>query len=438
MSEAVSNNPGQIGDVHQLVEHLFRHQAGRITATLTKILGVAQLELAEDVVQETLLKALRHWPFHGVPHNPAGWILQTAKNLALDVLRREAIFRGKEEQIRAQLEQDMRLAEVAEDEAHASEFKSDQLRMMFACCHPSLGREAQVALTLKTLSGFSVREIARAFLAEEATIAQRLVRAKRKLREEMAALPVPEGKELHERLHAVLEVLYLLFNEGYNAHEGEDLIRQDLCFEALRLTELLAEHPLIQHPKVHALLALMWFQASRLPGRVDAEGDLLLLAGQDRAQWDQSMIRRGFHHLERAGQGEELTEYHLEAGIASCHAMAASYEETEWPLILSYYDQLVAMNHSPVVALNRAVALAMVEGPQAGMRALEKIPRLPPMKSYYLLPATLAEFHIQMNDFEKAGDCYQQALELVRSEPERRFLTRKLQVCEEARKSRAR
>ncbi len=423
------NNSRQTGEVNQLVDHLFRHQAGRIVATLTKILCVAHLDLAEDVVQETLLKALRHWPFHGVPQNPTGWILQTAKNSAIDVLRREAIFRGKEEQIRSQLEQDLSFAD--ENEANDSVFKSDQLRMMFACCHPSLAREAQVALTLKTLSGFSVPEIARAFLAEETTIAQRLVRAKRKLREEMAALQAPEDRELRERLEAVLEVLYLLFNEGYNAHAGEDLIRQDLCFEALRLTELLAAPPPGNRPKVHALLALMWFQASRLMGRVDEEDNLLLLGEQDRAKWDQSMIQRGFYHLEHAGHGEELTGYHLEAAIASCHALAPSYAETNWPLILSYYDQLVAMNHSPVVALNRAVALAMVEGPELGMRALEKISHLPPMKSYYLFPATLAEFFVQMKDFEKAANYYQQALELVGTEPERKFLVKKMKVCEE-------
>jgi RNA polymerase sigma-70 factor (ECF subfamily) len=417
--------------VDRLVEHLFRHQAGRIVTTLTKILGVDHLELAEDVVQETLLKALRHWPFSGAPQNPAGWILQTAKNSAIDVLRRAAIFRGKEEQIRLQIERELNSDE--DDKSGGSDFKSDQLRMMFVCCHPGLAREAQVALTLKTLSGFSVAEIARAFLAEEATVAQRLVRAKRKLREEMVGvLQVPEGRELRERLGAVLEVLYLLFNEGYNAHLGEDLIREDLCFEALRLTELLAEHPLGNRPKVHALLAIMWFQASRLPGRVDREGNVLLLSEQDRTKWDQNMIHRGFYHLEQAGHGTELTEYHLEAGIASCHALAPGYAETDWRLILSYYDQLAAMNHSPVVALNRAVALAMVEGPEAGILALEKISNLPPMKSYYLFPATLAEFHVQMRDFAKAAASYRQALALAGTDPERRFLSRKLKEAEQA------
>ena len=414
--------------MQQLVDHLFRHQAGRITATLTKILGVDHLELAEDVVQEALLKALRHWPFHGVPQNPAGWILQTAKNLAIDTLRREAVFRGKEERIRLQLEQDLSGAD--EDAAGEAECKNDQLRMMFACCHPGLAREAQVALTLKILSGFSVAEIARAFLTEEATIAQRLVRAKRKLREEKAILQVPEDRALRERLDAVLEALYLLFSAGYNAHVGEDLIRQDLCFEALRLTELLAEQTPGNLPKVHALLALMWLQAARLPGRVNAEGNLLLLAEQDRAQWNRDMIQRGFFHLARAGRGEELTGYHLEAGIASCHALAPSYAATDWRMILSYYDQLTAMNHSPVVALNRAVALAMVSGPEAGVLALEKIRNLPPLKSYYLFPATLAEFYVQMKEKEKAANHYRQALELVGSEPERRFLMRRLAACE--------
>jgi len=413
------------GEVSQLVDHLFRHQSAKIVSTLTRIFGLAHLDLAEDVVQETLLKALRQWPFHGVPQNPGGWILQTAKNLAIDTLRREASFRDKAEAIVYQLEQDMR----STDESDTNELQSDQLAMMFTCCHPSLPREVQIALTLKTLCGFSVTEIARAFLAEEATMAQRLMRAKRKIRDENILLELPQAAVLHKRLAAVLEVLYLLFNEGYNAHEGEKLVRHELCAEAIRLTSLLVEHPVGDRPHVHALLALMLLQASRLPARVDGEGNLLLLAEQNWVLWDRELIQRGLHHLEQSARGEELSEYHLQAGIAACHAVAPNDAATDWKSILGYYDGLMEINHSPVVALNRAVALAMIAGPQAGIKELERIGKLPQMQSYYLLPATLADFHRQNGESEKAAAYYQQALTLAGTEPERRFLLRKLKEC---------
>jgi RNA polymerase sigma-70 factor (ECF subfamily) len=425
MNSSKDNSP-QSGDVGRLVDHLFRHQAAQIVSTLTRIFGPENLDLAEDVVQETLLKALRQWPFHGVPNNPGGWILQTAKNLAVDILRREASFRKKADEIAYQLEQDMA---ASGDESQDHELKSDQLAMMFTCCHPRLSREVQVALTLKTLCGLSVPEIAKAFLTPEATIAQRLVRAKRKIRDEKIPFEMPTTKELTARLDAVLEVLYLLFNEGYNAHEGENLVRQDLCAEAIRLTSLLVEHPVGDKPKVHAILALMLLQASRLPARVDAEGNLLLLAEQDRLQWDRQLIQLGFHHLEQAAHGDELTAYHLQAGIAACHAVAPSYAATNWQQILSYYDELIFLTRSPIVALNRAVALAMLNGVDAGIKELESFGNLPAMQSYYLLPATLADFHLQKDESRKAAKYYHQALALASTEPERRFLLRKLSEC---------
>lgn len=427
--ETVSPQNAKSQEVSQLVEHLFRHQAGQVVSTLTRFFGMENLDLVEDVVQESLLKALQQWVFRGVPDNPAGWILQTAKNQALDVLRREATFRNKQNDIGDQIEQELSRPDDQSDILLQNELKDDQLGMMFACCHPVLSREARVALTLKTLCGFSVPEIARAFLSQETTIAQRIVRAKRKIREERVSFGMPSKEEVQSRLDSVLEVLYLLFNEGYGAHQGEELIRADLCMEAIRLTSTLVEHPNGNLPKVHALLAMMLLQAARLPARTDGRGELLLLKEQERTLWDKKVIQLGLQHLEKSACGDVLSEYHLQAGVAACHAIALSYEATDWPRILSYYDDLAKLNHSPVVALNRAVALSMVEGPRAAIESLEKLDTLPPMKSYYLFPATCAEFYMLLNDIENASRCYQKALELVGTEPERRFLLKKLEQC---------
>jgi RNA polymerase sigma factor (sigma-70 family) len=419
----MSESSDQYASVPQLVDHLFRHQAGQVVATLTRIFGPHQLDLAEDVVQETLLKALRQWPYRGIPDNPAAWIMRVARNHALDTLRRERALRGKHEQIAA-------LTALADPTTPAEildcELRDDILRMMFTCCHPAIGREARVALTLKTLGGFGVPELARAFLTQETTIAQRLVRAKRTIRMQQMPFEVPEAAELPERLGSVLEVLYLLFNEGYSAHAGENLVRHDLCAEAIRLTSLLAEHPAGDQPAVHALLALMLLQAARLPARTNAAGDLLLLDEQERALWDRALIGRGLQELERSAHGDQLTEYHLQAGIAACHAVAPSYAATDWPRILADYDELAALSASPVVLLNRAVALAMVAGPRAGLDALCQIADLPGMASYHLFHATRAELLHRTGDDLSAQESYRRALDSVSTEPERRFLMRKI------------
>jgi len=300
--------------------------------------------------------------------------------------------------------------------------------MMFACCHPVLPRESQVALTLKTLCGFGEEEIAAAFLIPTATMAKRLVRARQSIREAGISLDIPE---LSPRLDAVLQALYLLFNEGYKASQGEELVRKDLCDEAIRLTTLLVEHPTGNRPKTHALLSLMLLSGARLSARVDAEGNLLLLAEQDRSRWDRAMIQRGLAHLNQSAAGDEISEFHLQAGIAYCHCTAASYETTDWQRILTLYDILVETNGSPVVALNRAVAISRVRGPEAGLRAVELIADRAMLEPYYLLHAVVAQFHFDLANYGEAAKHFQRAqtLAVVRSEQE--FLAGRLRSCRE-------
>lgn len=410
--------------VHLLVEHLFRREAGRLLARLCRLVGLEHLDLAEEVVQDALVQALRCWPFQGIPEDPTGWLLRVARNRAIDLLRRTARFRRKLAEIGAGL-QTQTGSELAWDEG----LKDDQLAMMFACCHPALAEEVRVALTLKAVGGFSVAEVARAFLLPESTVAQRLVRAKRFLRESKLELTLPAPDELSGRLNSVLRVLYLLFNEGYAAHQGEDLVRQDLCGEAIRLSQILAGRPEIARPKVHALLALFLFQASRLSARVGDSGNLLLLSEQDRSLWDQQAIHLGMYHLNLAAEGDELTEYHLQAALAAVHAAAPSWEKTDWPRVLALYDQLAAHVPSPVVLLNRAVALSMLRGPAAGLAALSALRELPSLQDYYLLPAVEADLLFRLDRPQDAARCYHQALAASCTHPERRFLQQRLDAC---------
>lgn len=395
-----------------------------MVATLTGIFGVEHLTLAEDVVQEALVSALKTWPFYGVPQNPAAWIMRASRNLALDVVRREKVFRSKEPEI-------IRIMDRAEPEVVLGEREigDDRLRMMFVCCHPVLAMEAQVALTLKVLAGFSVTEISRAFLSTEATIAKRLTRAKQKIREAGVPFEMPDAAELAPRLDGVLHSLYLLFNEGYKASSGEKLVREEVCSEAIRLTGLLAEHPACNQPRVHALLALMLLNAARFPARVDVEGNLLLLKEQDRGQWDRAMIGRGMHHLALAAEGEEITEYHVQAGIAACHGSAPDYESTDWKRILSLYDCLAHFDGSPVVALNRAVVIGNIEGPQAGLEAVAAIPERSKLEGYYLLHAVMGEFESRRENWEAAARHYGEAIKLVEMKPESDFLRKRLSAC---------
>ena len=395
-------------DINQLVDHLFRREAGRMVAGLTRIFGPARLDLAEDVVQEALIQALRTWPFRGVPANPVGWLVQVAKNRALDALRRDTSLASKEEDIRT-----WAAARVQEETE-----MDDQLRLIFICCQAAVPPDTRVSLTLKTVGGFGVPEIARAFLAKEATVAQRLVRAKHRLQQEKPPFEVPPPRELPAALDSVLEVLYAMFNEGYSTHRGEELVRRDICHEAIRLSHLVAGHPALDTPKAHALAALLHLQGARLGSRVDSEGNLLLLSEQDRSTWDGALIAAGFSHLDRAARGDELSVYHLEAGIAAIH----TGEETDWPEVLRLYDLLQERKPSPVVALNRAVALSMVEGPEAGLAALAPIH----LDDYYLLPATEGELHARAGHLHEAAEAFSKALSMTCPEPVRRRLTERL------------
>jgi RNA polymerase sigma-70 factor (ECF subfamily) len=423
-----SDTSARTPEVSHVVEHLFRHEAGKMVAILTGIFGLDHLTLAEDVVQEALARALQTWPFHGVPDNPSAWIMRTSRNLALDVVRRERIFRDKEPEI-------IRLIESAPPDAEFSqqEIADDRLRMMFVCCHPAIPHEAQVALALKTLGGFSPREIGSAFLTSEAAIAKRLTRAKQKIREARVPFEIPAGPELARRLDGVLQSLYLLFNEGYKASSGDKLVREDVCFEAIRLAALLAQHPAGNQPKTHALLALMLLNTARIPARVDSEGNLLRLQEQNRAQWNQQMIGQGMLHFAKSAAGSEITEYHLQAGIAACHCTAKDYASTDWRQILALYDRLVGFDSSPVVALNRAVAIAEVQGPQAGIEAVQAIKDLPSLESYHLLHAVLGELELRRNRATIAAQHFQKALALAEIKSEQAFLSRRLLACEQNR-----
>jgi predicted RNA polymerase sigma factor len=385
-------------EVRESVDHLFRHRAGQMVAVLARQLGLGHLDLIEE-----------------------------AKNRALDRLRRDSSWRGK----RQVLERSTPTAVGPDDDSgFGGELTDDQLRMIFACCHPAVPGEARVALTLKTVGGFSVSEIARAFLSREAAVAQRLVRAKERLKQRGVRLEMPPPERLAARLDSVLEVLYLIFNEGYSAHQGEDLVRADLCREAIRLSELLAGNPLTGVPRASALAALFCFQAARLPARADAAGDLLLLADQDRSSWDRRLLARALEHLRRSARGDELSAYHLEAEIASCHGLAPSWEATDWGRILSCYEALLERRPSPVVRLNRAIAVAQLRGPEAGLAELAVLAGVRALRRYYPLYATRGELLRRLGRGPEAAGCYREALGLTSSEPVRRFLRKRLASIE--------
>jgi RNA polymerase sigma factor (sigma-70 family) len=405
-----------------VTEHFFRHEGARLVATLTAHLGTHQLQLAEDVVQEALVRALQTWPYRGVPENPAAWLTQTAKNLALDVLRRNQRWNTKEDSIAAEHE---RWLSAPVQETHDT-FADDTLRMMFVCFHPQLSTEAQTALALRTLCGLSPAEIAAAFLTSEAAIAKRLVRTRQLIRELALPFAVPDPGDLPARLDGVLGTLYLLFNEGYKASSGDRLVREDLCHEAIRLVTLLTEHAATQAPRTFALLALMLLNGARLPARTDDAGNLLRLHEQRRDAWDQALIQRGICCLGQAAQGDAISEYHLEAGIAACHSTAPDDASTNWPRILSLYDALTCLKPSPIAALNRTVAVARVHGAHAGLAALDAIHDRSKLESYHLYHVIRGTFASEVGDRAAALTHFRQAGLLASLPAERDFIARRI------------
>jgi RNA polymerase sigma factor (sigma-70 family) len=414
----------------ETTDHLFRREAGRMVSVLTRIFGVHNLQLAEDVVQDAFCRALEVWPYRGVPENPSAWLMATAKNRALDVLRRSRTARTFAPELGRLLDSEWTLAPAVEELFGANEIKDDQLRMMFSCCHPRLPEEAQVALILHILCGFSVNEVASGFVSSHSAIEKRITRAKKVLAKSKRLFDVASSEDFSARLPAVHRALYLLFNEGYHGASSEIAVRAELCREAMRLTAILLEHPLGTTPTTYALAALMGLHAARLPARVDASGNLSSLLDQDRTQWDQQLTIEGLKLLELSAAGSELTEYHVEAAIASFHARALNIEDTNWKAIVSLYDTLMRIRPSPIVALNRAIAVAQNEGPERGLEEIHSIADRDRLAAYPFYSAALGELEFRLGRPETARGHFRAALALARNPMERRFLDQRVSACD--------
>jgi RNA polymerase sigma factor (sigma-70 family) len=413
----------------QPIDHLFRRESGRMVAALTRVFGVHNLALAEDVVQDALCRALEVWKFRGVPENPSAWLMATAKNRALDVLRRERTARTFAPELGRLLETEWTLVPVVEELFGAHAIKDDQLRMMFSCCHPRLPEQTQVALVLNILCGFGVSEIANAFLSTEVAVEKRIARAKKVLAGSKKLFDLADTSDFSSRLSAVQRALYLLFNEGYHGACATSAVRVELCREAMRLAALLVADPTAATPGTHALLALMCLHAARLPSRVDASGNLTSLLHQDRSRWVPELVAEGEKLLELSAAGPQLTEYHVEAAIASVHARASRLEDTSWKTIVSLYDTLMTIRPSPVVALNRAIAIAQHEGPERGLEEIRAINGQDRLAAYPFYSAALGELELRSGRYEIAREHFRAALVLARNPMERRFLEQRAGAC---------
>lgn len=414
-------------NVYKTVDHLFRHESGKMVSVLTRIFGFSNIEQAEDIVQDTLLKALEIWKWGKIPDNPQAWLYKTAKNKAIDIIRREKLKYKIENELAVLLGSEYSLAPKVNEMFTEGEIRDSQLRMMFACCHPAISQESQITLMLKTLCGLSVKEISNAFLTGEDTISKRLYRTKEKIRLEKIPIDYPGASAMAQRTEAVLKTLYLLFNEGYNSSNPDKLIREDLCEEAMRLTILLSGNEKTNLSQTHALLALMCFQVSRFGSRMDDKGLIVLLKDQDRSQWNKFLIQKGNEYLSRASSGEIYHDFHIEAGIASIHANAISYEDTNWKIIYSLYDLLLSRTNNPMVALNRSLVLAEIEGPSKAIPELLKMAGLSENCHYN---ASLGELYFRSGEKTEAKNYFSKALILTSSNAEAELIKRKLKLLE--------
>ena len=400
-----------------------------MVSVLIKIFGLTNIELAEDIVQDTLLKAMEQWKLNGVPDNPSAWLMTVAKNKTLDLLRHKKLEKKYVEKITPLLQSEYTLGYTLNNYFSEDAIKDDLLRMMFVCCHPGITEESSIALILKTLCGFSIGEIARAFHSTESNINKRLYRAKEKFRNSEIKFELPTNTEINFRINSVLKALYLLFNKAYSSASVDNLIREDLAAEAVRLCLLLSQHASGNNPAVHALLALMFFHGARFNSRVDEDGNLLLLNKQDRGLWDPDLIQEGIRELNLPSTGIELSVYHIEAFIALEHCIAETYEQTNWNNILQYYNSLYRINQSPVIALNRAIIIAEISGPDEALMEINKIENIKEMENYYLLPAAIGDLLFRKNDKTNAKKYFEQASALTASPTEKKFLNKRIKDC---------
>jgi len=414
------------GSPQQLVDHLFRHQAGKMIAVLTRIFGIHNLELVEDTVQETFLKALQVWKFQPIPDNPSGWLMQVARNRTIDLIRRQQKLTDISEELRHRLQTGTEAA--IQQFFLDTEIADSQLRMIFTCCHPALNTEDQIALTLKTVSGLSASEIAKALVSNDATIQKRLYRAKEYIKEHAIRFEIPVGQELHHRLESAYTVLYLLFNEGYNSSKADELIRYDLCSEAMRLCKLLTEHPVGNTPSTFALLSLMCFQASRFDSRIGDDNSIILLEHQDRRLWNQDLIRWGYYYLDRSSTGDHLSIYHIESAIAAEHCLARDFASTNWKHMLKLYDCLLEYKPISIVILNRAIILAQLQRLEEAIGIIRELPGIAYLlKHHYIYNAVLGDLYRQAGNITEARGLLENAYELTPSLAEKKLLRGKIE-----------
>ncbi|MFL5788271.1 MAG: RNA polymerase sigma factor, partial [Flavisolibacter sp.] len=403
---------------------------GKLVSVLTGLFGPDQLDLAEDVVQDSLLTALKDWTYNGVPDNQTAWLYKVARNKAFNILNRDKYKRKYAEEMKTLNQREIDSTELEKEVYSNKQILDDQLRMMFTCCNTLLTKNAQVVLTLKTLCGFSISEIARAFFTSEDTINKKLVRSRQKIRDSKQPFGIPEPDSLDSRLEAVLETIYLLFNEGYNASSGDILIRKDLCEEAIRLADIIILHPAIKNKsKVYALQALMTLNASRFSARLNTQGQIHTLAEQNRALWDKALIEKGFFCLGKSTTNKDISVYHILATISAYHCIAHDFESTDWESILALYDNLLKLDSSTLVLLNRSVAIFHVFGPVEAINELLKIQENPSLKSYHLFYSTLAEFYLKSGKSKEAAECLEQAILYSPLKVEKEMLERKLISC---------